>query len=288
MNFVQDYAEILRQKLNKYGVVIPSSNDRDVFIQYFELQRRWFNIKAPCIVVYSQELLAKIPTLSEDDRKAIKDIESCFKNGNSVTQYMSRLINNTEIKKSDFLVKNWNIYHLHLETLSVPKRGFSKPNLLFFQPKGYVVHFIDVKPHPHGDGWFDRDMLEIVYSNWPWLLNFLKGVSPTGTLPDNQIHKLTKRVNVLLDFHGGALMPSGFGVMASGIGFNAVNESIKLSNMLHRIEDALKRDEARIRKDISKHFDLSNIKELDYKLVIENDTLSAEEIHSKVKVKIEI
>lgn len=287
MDFKYDFVEIASEILRKEGVTIPTEwNSRDICINFFELTYRWFDSSIPYHVVYSQELLAKISSLTDDEQNAIKNIEKCLNNCEKITQYMSRGIKNTEIEKSDFLLKNWGIYHLHLEELRPPIRKYTKPNLLFFQVKGNVVHFIDVRRHPKGSEWFTRELLEIIYKNWPNLLVFLNGIKPSQEIPDNQVHNLTKQINVIVDFHGGALAPSNFGVMSSGHSYMSVQKSIKIINNLEKYELELKKREDEIKQAILNSTRKKISEKLDYKLIFEDDCFFAQEIHSKEAIKL--
>lgn len=285
MDFKNDLAEIATAHLTNEGIIIPSDWDaRDICINFFELTHRWFDSSIPYQVVYSQELLAKMSSLTPDEKKAIKNIEYRLKNCQSIVSYMSRGIKETDIKKSDFLLKNWNIYHLHLEELIPPIARYTKPNLLFFQPKGQVIHFIDVLPHPKSSSWFNRNLLEVIYKNWPHLLIFLNGVKPEQEIPDSQVHDLTKQIVTIIDFHGGALIPSNFGVMSSGHSHMAVDKTIKISNMLKKCELELEKRESELKKEIYKSTGVLVGEKLDYKLILDDDWLVAQETHTKEKI----
>lgn len=287
MNFKNDLAGIASTQLAQEGISIPSDwNADDVCINFFELTHRWFDSSIPYKVVYSQELLSKIPELTNEEKSALKDIEERLASCKSITQYMSRGIKETDIKKSDFLLKNWNIYHLHLEKFSPPVVRYTKPNLLFFQPKGQVIHFIDVLPHPRGADWFKRELLETIYKNWPNLLRYLNGVKPTQEIPDDQIHNLTKQVVTIIDFHGGALIPSNYGVMCSGHSYLAVDKAHKIFNKLIVCEQELTKKEGEIKQAILKSTGTSINEALDYKLIIESEWFMAQETHTLETVKL--
>lgn len=281
MNFKNDLAEIASAQLAQEGISIPPDwNEDDVCINFFELTHRWFDSSIPYKVVYSQELLAKMRELTDEEILALKDIEERLANRKSITQYMSRGIKETNIKKSDFLLKNWNIYHLHLEKFVPPIARYTKPNLLFFQPKGQVVHFIDVLPHPSGVEWFKRELLETIYKNWPNLLKFLNGVKPTQEIPDDEIHNLTKQVVTIIDFHGGALIPSNHGVVCSGHSYMAVDKAHRIFNKLRICEQELAKKEDEIKRAILKSTGKSINEALDYKLIIESECFVAQEKHT--------
>lgn len=156
--------------------------------------------------------------------------------------------------------------------------------MLFFQIKGQVAHFIDVKKHPQGSDWFDRDLLEIVYQNWPNLLVYPNGLRPCENLPDNQIYELTKRCVAFIPFHGGVLFPTSMGVMSSGDSGTAVRAIQFIFNSFALWEKQLEKDEKRLRTEINRiHHPMPE--KLDFSLIIEKNNFVAYEEYAQIKVK---
>lgn len=287
LDLQHDLAKIAKQDLINAGMTIPTDwDDYAICINYLEIHQRWFDSSIPYRVVYSKELLKKLTSLTQEEKLALQDIEKCLNKCKPLTLYMSKGIRETNIKKSDFLLKNWNIYHLHLEKLTPSKNYYTKPNLLFFQPKGNVVHFIDIRPHPKGSEWFNRDLLEIIYSNWPWLLTFLKEVKPLQSIPDDQIHSITKNMNIIIDFHGGALSPSNLGVASSGNSIKAVMETNRIFNALKKNEDYLRENEDVIKQELENDIGITVDNSLDYELIVEDNYFVAYEKTYHVKIKL--
>ena len=116
MNFKHDLAEISRKELNKAGIVVPSEwDDYTVCMKHLDIHHRFFDSSVSYMVAYSKELKKKLPTLTSKEQYAIKDVEERLKTQKSIVPYMSKQIRAISVSKSDFLLKNWNIYHLHLE-----------------------------------------------------------------------------------------------------------------------------------------------------------------------------
>lgn len=120
------------------------------------------------------------------------------------------------------MLKVWNIYHLHLEKKQEQKK-YKNPNLLFFQPKGNTVYFIDIRRHPTGNEWLSREWLEIIYNNWPELLHYEPGLVPCIAdgvpieLTDEMVFDLMKEeITPFVTFHEGSVYPTNFEVLASG------------------------------------------------------------------------
>ena len=286
MDFQHDLAEISRGLMRDAGInVLPEWDDCYACIKYLELHQRWFNSSISYDVVYSNELLKKIPGLSKSDQEAIRDIEHCLKNRINITPYMSKGIINAEIQKSDFFLKNWDIYHLHLEK-SVSGKKFSNPNLLFFQRKEQVIYLIDVRKHPTGSEWFVRELLEIVYDNWPCLLHYLPGYTTTESINDCDVHDALKSMVVPIPFRNGVLIPTTLGVASSGDSNIAVKQAYSILNQLQRWEIELKKNEEDIRKGIFETMAIQVTEPLDYSLIVEDGFFVAYETHSNAKIRL--
>lgn len=286
MNFEHDLSEICKEMMRNAGIEISGEwSDSYTCIKYLELHQRWFNSSIPYGVVCSKELLKKIPQLSTDEQAALQDIIYRLKNCITITPYMSKGIKNTAVKKSDFFLKNWGIYHLHLEKAMLIKK-FTKPNLLFFQPQGQIVHLIDIREHPTGAGWFIRDLLEIVYDNWPWLLHYFPEYRPTYSIKDSDVHNALKSILVAIPFRNGLLMPTTLGVASSGDSNMAVREAYRVLNQLHKWEIELKENEEDIREKIFDSMSIQITESLDYELIIEDGFFVAYEKHSNAKIKL--
>lgn len=286
MDFQHDLAEISKELMHNAGVVVsPDWDDCYTCIKYLELHHRWFDSSIPYGVVYSKKLIEKLPTLSLDEQNAIHDIVHRLKNSITLIPYMSKGLKNPQIHKSDFLLKNWDIYHLHLEK-ATPGKPFTKPNLLFFQQKGQMVHLIDVRKHPNGPDWFIRDLLETVYDNWPWLLHYFPGYTPTEAIEDHKVHNALKCMVVPIPFRNGMLMPTTLGVASSGDSSMAVRQAYSILNQLQYWEIDLKKNEEDIRKGIWDSMSVSITEPLDYTLIIEDGFFVAYETHSNAKIKL--
>jgi len=286
MNFQHDLAEISRELMRSTGTtVLEEWDDHYACIKYLELHHRWFDSSVPYEVVFSEELLERIPKLTGEEQTTIRDIVSCLKNCVAITPYMSKGIRDTDVHKSDFLLKNWDIYHLHLEK-AVPGKPFTKPNLLFFQCKGNVVYLIDVRKHPKGSEWFIRELLEIVYDNWPSLLHYFPDCRPIEAVEDRCVHDALKSMVVAIPFRDGMLMPTTLGVAISGDSSMAVIQSNRILNRLKLCERELNENEETIRKMIQDSIGIQISAPLDYKLIVENGYFVAFEMHSNIKIRL--
>ena len=282
MNFKHDLAEIAKKELHKEGIKVPKEwDDYRICMKYLEIHHRWFDSSVPYMVVFSRELWRKLPRMTFAEQAAIQDIVNRLKSCQPITAYMSKDIRAISVKKSDFLLKNWNIYHVHLErTLE----RYRNPNLLFFQPMGQVVHMIDVRPHPKGEAWFDRGLFDIIYDNWPHLLIYMPGVKPNLPVPDDGVHELLKKATSLIPFRKGALLPTNLGVAASGDSALAVRNADRIFNSLMQWQMELTDREAEIR-ELIRGVGLEPPAELDYTLIAEDGFFVAYEVQTHVKIK---
>lgn len=252
------FSDVLQEKLQSYPWVTNIVSIQPEFNEEVEGQ----------LISVKPELLRSGPyNVSTLERFII-----CLKTNRSVTEFLGSQVNAISIKKSDFEVKNWSVYHAHLDK-KIDGHYSSDPDtdLLFFQVKRRVVHLIDIKKHPRGSGWFDPDLIEIVYRNWPWLLLSIPDAELLNPVPDEDMHELSKRVNVMYTLKNGlVVMPSAMGVASSGDSTEAVMQTNRLFNSLKKIENKIANDEDRIRADHQKKTGNALAEKITFRLDIDN------------------
>lgn len=249
-------------------------------MKLYDIRKRRFDLNIPYSVVLSDalqetlrdyhwasDIMSLQPQLSKDNEGQLIPVNpkvkipaqltpleqfiTALKTGRPVTYFLGSQVNAISVKRSDFELKNWGIYHAHLDDKADGKYS-NNPNsdLLFFQAKGRVVHLIDIKRHPRGSGWFDPELLEIIYRNWPWLLLSMHGIELLNPVPDEYMHELSKSVNVMYTLKNGlVVMPSSMGVATSGDSVEAVRQTDFLFNRIKQVEKTLVQDEEQIRDD---------------------------------------
>ncbi|MDD6570927.1 MAG: hypothetical protein PUF12_00935 [Thermoflexaceae bacterium] len=286
MNFKHDLAMMSKQEMEEAGIIVPSDwNDYKICMKYFELQQRWFDSSVSYNIFYSKQLLKKMRELSPKEQDAIKDIEHCLKNNIPITPYMSKDRYKTDVKRSDFLLKNWNIYHLHLEKGELGTK-FTNENLLFFQADSNNIYMIDVKRHPRGNGWFDRELLDVVYDNWPWLLRYIPDTRVTIEISDENIHELLKDSVSFVNFRDGVLFPTNCGVASSGDSILAVQQADDYCDALDAWEKELASREDEIRCNYKEQCGQElKKKTLDFTLIIEDGYFVAYEEEEHIKIR---
>lgn len=287
MNFGKDLATVFKRILKEKGITVPEEwDDYHIVMNYLEIQRRWlFDANIAFDVKVSKQLTRKLEGLTPMELQSYNDIVERMKTGQSLEPYMSRLIYNTKVDKSDFLLKNWNIYHLHLEKVGKNNKFEGKSsNLLFFQPKDGVIHLIDIKAHPKGSSWFDRDLLETIFENWPELLNYIEGMKAVIDIPDEKVHKGLKHSVIAINFHDRILIPTNFGVATSGDSCWAVRFADWIFNIFRAAEKELKEREDEIKLAIFNQNYVYPKHNLDYVLKIKNGNFYAYEYRLKIDI----
>ena len=118
MNFQHDLRIIAEEALKKMGV-IPDQNwsDHKTCAKFYDIKKRFFPSYRKYKLEYSNEINKQIPNLPPESLQALNDICQRLENQISITPYLSDRIKTTSMKKSDLLLKVWNIYHAHLDEL---------------------------------------------------------------------------------------------------------------------------------------------------------------------------
>ncbi len=135
----------------------------------------------------------------------------------------------------DGFLWDFGMHHLHLRKKFMPDGFVERSDYLLFAVIAQVnAYFVDVRPHPKpGDyGWVEQDLLKIMHSNWPELIDskILRGVKGTA-LTDEQKHELRrKNANHATEIGGNAIAPIGGGTMADGSSFACRWLALKLSH----------------------------------------------------------
>ena len=102
------------------------------------------------------------------------------------------------------------------------KSGFAKRSghLLFAIVTGETAYLVDIRPHtdPRKLQWVRQDLLKIVSSNWPELIerNVLHGVSGTRVTDEEKKVLRNKNANLATNLGGRAIAPLGGGVASDG------------------------------------------------------------------------
>ena len=250
MSFKSDLADIIKQQFVRVGIRYDNNIDLcSLVLRYLEM----LNIRVDPIsrkVHFSEEIQDSLGILSlktdeEKQGKAAEAWKTVFlirgflAEGKNVNGFLSKGIKFATGKRSiDGLLWDFGMHHFHLsknfETSGFVERA---DYLLFAVITQKDAYFVDVRAHPkQGDlGWVSRDLLKILYSNWPELVEskILRGVSGTE-LTDEEIQELRrKNCNHVTELGGNAIAPIGGGMMADGSSLSCRVLAMKL---LHEID----------------------------------------------------
>ncbi len=167
-------------------------------------------------VHYSKELMKKIDLneLTAEKVGVLKRYADAFSAGKDMNGFLSNNIK--DVRKPDFLLYTWHLYHLHMsgkfvEDAKQMKNNRSDTQLLCIINQGDVF-FVDVIPHPaKAEEYFNIRSLEIILNNgWMEKIGFLE---MADMIPETLEPKITEdkdifdlyskgKINLSFEFHG--------------------------------------------------------------------------------------
>ena len=233
MSFESDLRRIIQYEFSRERVQYHRNmNIVDITARYCEMvNRRIFQV--PRRVHFSNEAYDSLRQLTQQAdaghrERALEAWETTFllycllSKGENVNGFLSKNIMHATGKQSkDGLLWDFGMHHFHLRKDIQSSYFVCRSDYLLFsiitQDHAY---FVDVRPHrdPQNLGWVRQDLLKIVHSNWPELIeaNILRGVQET-VLTDGQKQELRrKNLNHIYNVGGHAVAPLGGGTMADG------------------------------------------------------------------------
>ena len=231
MDLLADLADIVRRCFTDEGIEYCGSGDPgELAALYCETRIRRI-IPRPREVHFSDEIHSSLGGLAREtdaDKRdeALEAWRTVFTlrhrlvSGEKVSRFLSERV--AEATSQDGMLWDFGMHHFHLCRRLDESGMFVERSdyLLFAIIADDAAYFVDVRKHhdPEGLGWVRQDLLRIVHSNWPALVESheLRGV--TGDrLTDQKKQLLRKRnLNHVSDFGGKAIAPIGWGVMANG------------------------------------------------------------------------
>ena len=233
MSFKSDLVRIIKQQFDKVGIL--HDNNMDVVglaASYLEmLNRRIVPIRRS--VHFSEEIHNSLGALrrkadmeqqdgAADAWGAVFLIRYLLTEGINVNGFLSTRINFvTDQRSKDGLLWDFGLHHFHLSK-KFNASGFVERSdyLLFAIITQESAYFVDVRLHrdPQGLGWVRQDLLQIVYANWPELIesNILRGVKGTVFSDEEKAELRRKNCNHIAELGGNAVAPLGGGTMGDG------------------------------------------------------------------------
>ena len=236
MSFESDLVGIIKRQFDKLGIRYDRSIDScSLAARYLEMLRRRI-APNPRTVHFSKEIHHSLGDLTrnvdlEQQKKAEEAWRTVFQirhhldEGRNVNGFLHRGINHATGGMSyDGLLWDFGMHHFHLSK-KPGKSGFFKRSgfLLFAIVEQEDVYFVDVRRHPkrkdpNDFGWVQQDLLKIVHSNWPELVepNILRGVKGDAITDKQKKELRRKNINNCAEFDGQAIAPIGGGIAADG------------------------------------------------------------------------
>ena len=230
MNFLGDLREIIASEFANQGISYPEHADVDCLAQrYLEMQVRRVS-QRPRKVHFSDEVHDSLGRLVKgtDSELSPRKRESwgtvfylrhLFEAGASVLPFLSDKIKDSE--STDGMLWDYGLHHFHLSRK--PGRvGFVKRSdwLLYARVTDEDVYFVDVRGHrdPEHLEWVKQDLLSIIHSNWPELMEpfRMKGVKGDQITDPQKKELRRKNTNLIHEIGGNPIMPLGMGMTADG------------------------------------------------------------------------
>lgn len=272
-NFIFDFVKYCQKELTRLGINFPLN------VTHEETIRVYYNVlfklisATPRNILVSTEFVCPPAYIS-----GLKILEQKIRNGTNLIPHLSLGIKNTNLSKKntyDSMLNDWGIYHLHLGI-----RPYKKdPNfiertqsVLFAVFDNENAYFIGV--YNHGKGyfpWIKLDIMNIISSNWPFLLNQVNGVNGDVLNEENIRSLRSKNANYLLKINGDVIAPAGGGSMASGIGFNVLRKSDEVIANLISYETIIRQNAVTIANQIERQLHIQSLTTLNVQLCIKDN-----------------
>jgi hypothetical protein len=173
------------------------------------------------------------------------------------------------------MLNDWGIYHLHLGIdfyKKDPNFIDRTKSVLFAAFDNENAYFIGV--YNHGNGyfpWIKLDIMNIVSSNWPFLLNQVNGVNGDILSEENIRSLRSKSANYLLKINDHVIAPAGGGSMASGLGFNVLRKSDEVIANLRYYETIIRQNAVNIANQIERQLHIQTPTTLNIQLCIKDN-----------------
>ena len=266
MNFTSDLTDIIKQQFDKVGISYDNSLDvHDLTARYLEMLNRRV-IPTPRKVHFSDEIHDSLGKLAhepdeEQKGKALEAWRTVFYiryllvEGENVTRFLSKGVNDS--KSQDKMLWDFGMHHFHLDRTLEPSGDFVERSdyLLLAIITGADAYFVDVRPHrdPQRLEWVRQDLLNIVHSNWPELIeaNILRGIRGGGALTDEELKELRrKNINHAAEFGNDVIFSLGGGMMTDGSSTLCRLRAIKLFDEIERHQSFFEGQPAELRSGL--------------------------------------
>lgn len=217
-DFEADLIAELRARLvteQRWGAAeVAAIEDSDICAQYFDARRRRVCERPRSI---EQAAAFFCPPAHQDGWESL---QAKVRNGEDINPHLSK--RHASMFFSDGLLAEWGVHHFHLGTMTEGAYVERTGPLLYALVTDSAFFAINVLSHREFE---DSSILESIHQNWPELISRyrVKGVSGGGWTQSQRRALRNKRANVLTAVADGTVyMPISGGVMASGVGAEAI------------------------------------------------------------------
>lgn len=228
MDFKADWHDTLREIMKSEWDLDTRPITNDVPVHYFNAAQRRI-AATPRKVLVSDTFHCPAEHLQgwEQIRRSVIE-------GEDLNPYLSKLIG--KVKKTDLLLSDWGVHHLHLGTVLEGQYMARTGPLLFARVTEKVLYAIDIYTH---DDFADADIVEVIHRNWPKSIEhwILRGIQTRGLTSDQRKVLRKKRYNSFVQTTDGTTYaPIGGGYVFSGHSIHAITEMDKEHHLLESLE----------------------------------------------------
>lgn len=273
MNFEGDLTRIFRSQFDWLGISYdPGLDFGELVVRYLEMVNRRIS-EVPRKVRLSEEIHSSLGRLSATDSDAPEErnkkseawravffLRHRFESGKNVNGFLSKGIEYATGRRSkDGLLWDFGMHHLHL-SMELTQSGFVERSdyLLFVIVTDESAYFVDVRPHrdPQGLVWVRQDLLKIVESNWPELIepNVLKGILPGTPVSDDE-RKALRKSNMVsaMEVNGAVAVPLGGGTTMDGSSLTCRVRAMQLLHEVRRHQELFESHASEIASRLKEH-----------------------------------
>ena len=302
-DFGEDYKQFILLSIKKY-FNINLEDDKYSYLKDLELQDLYFQYLSnskrippakPRKVYLSKELINS--DLYNTYKDKVDNITELLKSGQSIKPYLNRDVKHIFKKNcpKDFLLNDWDLYHLHL--------GELKPNANFCDRTKYVlfcritnndVYLIQILDHTEDSSFACRQLLTIIRDNWIEQYNVYKLNGVLGMereFSDIEYRKLREAGEcTILNIDGDYCISPNMGIASSGDSCRDVDIAMRQFHLLEVLQehilnsskrnyDFIIRCNIRHKKPTKIHLKLKHI---------EDNILIAQDIYSKTIIELKM
>jgi hypothetical protein len=264
MDFEQDWRVFIEAELTRAGLTYsPQESLDNLTLTFLNAIRRRVEAR-PRRVHESREL--QVPS---EYRVQYDELKQFIIDGKDLLPYLSKKVSNPTEK--DLLLNDWGVHHLHFSPN--PKRTKDKDKeILFVRFTNEEAYIIQAFPHgaDHPYTWVNKQLVEIMHSNWPEAISGGRKYGVPGEKLDQQerLNVRNGHFNVIIELADGICYGSiGGGIVPSGHCFADIKEAAQILSKLREWERLVRTNEQAFRSSL----EISAAEPLIIRLIVEKD-----------------